>query len=430
MDLRITKPIKGGTVRAIASKSAAHRLLICAALSDAVTDVGCPERSGDIEATARCLGALGAEVRYGGEGYRVTPIKAGPDAYDASSAPPMMLDCGESGSTLRFLLPICGALGRKVTLAMGGRLPERPLGALHREMASHGCALSGLGGAVLSCEGRLGSGAYSLPGDVSSQFVSGLMLALPLVSGDSQITVEGALESRPYVDLTLDALRLFGVRAYEDGKGSFRIPGGQAYRSPGRAEVEGDWSSASAWLAAGAIGAGSVTCANLSLDSRQGDRAMTGILTRFGADVRLGGGSVTVYPGRLRGIEVDAADVPDLVPMVAAVASVAEGRTVITGAGRLRGKESDRLRALAALFSGLGADVAETADGLAICGRKALEGGVADSFGDHRIAMAAAVIASACVGAVTVRGAEAVAKSYPGFWDDYAHKLGGMWEES
>ena len=435
MTVRIIKAPVGGEVRAVASKSEAHRLLICAALADVETLVGCPERSEDIDATARCLAELGAAISYEHEEFFVAPIIRGRSIGREHS-----LDCGESGSTLRFLLPVCGALGYHASLHMGGRLPERPLSSLYDEMTSHGCSLSEQGRSPLVCRGQLKSGTYALPGNISSQFVSGLLFALPILEGGGIIRVTGVLESRPYVDITLDALRMFGVTVFEERREEsgesrvedcgFSIPGGQVFRSPKNARAGGDWSNAAFWLALGAISRNGVTCSGLDPDSRQGDRAVVEMLKRFGANVAWESGAVTVSPGVLRGIDIDAGDTPDLVPALAAVACAAEGKTTIYNAGRLRIKESDRLSAIAGAFGDLGADIRETEDGLMVIGRKSLSGGQTQSHGDHRIAMSAAILSAACVNPVEIRGTEAVRKSYPGFFDDFTTALGGEYIES
>ena len=420
MNTRITKPIQGGTVKAIASKSNAHRLLICAALADKSTFIACPTRSEDINATVGCLEALGATVGYEKDGFIVSPIDRSKPSQGR-----LALDCGESGSTLRFILPVCGALGVQASLIMGGRLPTRPLSPLYDEMVLKGCVLSKQGISPLTFEGQLTSGTYTIPGDISSQYISGLLFALPLLPGESIIRVTGTLESRPYVDMTLDSLRAFGVIVYEDDEYTFRIPGNQIYRSPGNLAVEGDWSNAAFWLCAGAIGP-QVTCTGLNLDSKQGDRAVLAILERFGAKISIENDTVTVTPGQLRGIEINAENTPDLVPVLAAVAAVAEGTTTIINAGRLRIKESDRLFTVTDSLSALGAHITETPDGLVIYGGNPLSGGTVKSFGDHRIAMMAAIISVACNGEVTINNADAVNKSYPGFFEDFV-ALGGAW---
>ena len=445
MHVRITKPIQGGIVRAITSKSAAHRLLICASLADSETFITCPQRSQDIDATIRCLQALGATVNIKKDGILITPVNRQELLEDnVRELPWHKLDCGESGATFRFLLPVCGALGLNVSFEMSGRLPSRPLSALYDEMTSHGCKLSKPGSSPLECEGQLKNGTYTLPGNITSQFISGLLFALPLLlEGESQIIVTGILESRPYVDMTLDALRMFGITVHEEISKAeeiiFRIPSGQIYHSPKTVHVEGDWSNSAFWLCAGAIGNGnkvgndnkiSVTCTGLDLNSPQGDKAITELLSRFGANVICENDSVTVSPGTLRGIEIDAGDIPDLVPVLAAVAAAAEGKTVIRNAARLRMKESDRLQTVAACLSALGADVTETEDGLVITGKKILTGGETQSYGDHRIAMTAAILSGVCENPVIIRDAQAVRKSYPAFFEDFRDVLGGEWEIS
>jgi len=424
MNIRITGPVQGGRIRAIASKSEAHRLLICAALADKETFISCPTRSEDIDVTASCLGVMGAAVRYEQDGFIVTPV----DRQFIDPEEHYILDCGESGSTLRFLLPVCGALGLRVTFRMSGRLPSRPLSGLIDEMVTHGCILSQPGGPELNCDGQLVNGTYTVPGDVSSQYVSGLLFALPLLPGESTVRVTSVLESRPYVDMTIDALRSFGITVVEKEKQVFDIASGQTGRSPTRVSAQGDWSNAAFWLCAGAIGKNPVTCTGLDPDSRQGDRAVVDLLDRFGACITCENGEVTVSPGKLRGIGIDAGDTPDLVPVLAAVATVAEGTTVIHNAKRLRIKESDRLSTVASVLSGLGADIKETEDGLTITGKKELTGGETSSFGDHRIAMTAAIISAVCKNPVGIRETQAVRKSYPGFFEDFI-ALGGEWME-
>jgi 3-phosphoshikimate 1-carboxyvinyltransferase len=420
MDIKITRPARGGTIRAIASKSQAHRLLIGAALADGPSRVGCAETSDDIDATVRCLDALGAKVKYDGCGVDILPI---PRPVPGER----VLDCGESGSTLRFMLPVACALGAGATFHMGGRLPSRPLSPLYEELSGHGCALSMAGKSPLYTGGQLTGGRYRIPGNVSSQFISGLLLALPLLEADSLIEVGGAVESRPYVDITLAALKTFGIGVRTNAH-SFTVPGNQRFKVSRALAVEGDWSNAAFWLSHGAVGDGSITVAGLDPSSPQGDKAIMTFLERFGARVSVDGGTVTVSRGDLYGIDIDAGDTPDLVPVLAAVAAVSRGRTVISNAGRLRLKESDRLKAITETLSALGADITQTDDGFIIDGRPRLRGGVVSSHGDHRIAMTAAVVSTACLEAVTIKGAEAVGKSYPGFFTDFA-ALGGAVEE-
>ena len=418
-DMKVSPRDLNGVVRAIPSKSQAHRALICAALADKATTIECEGGSDDITATAGCLSALGAKIKREAGVYVVHPLKR--ECNDVA-----ILDCGESGSTFRFMLPIVGALGRKASFILKGRLPERPLSPLYEELVRHGAELPPQGSVPFYASGRLAPGPYSLDAGVSSQFVSGLLFALPLLSGDSELQLTGQAESFPYIELTLAMLEIFGIKT-EFKNNVFYIPGGQMYCSPGKAYVEGDWSNAAFWLGAGAIGSGSITCTGLNLKSKQGDRAILDILTKFGANIEVKekDSAVTVSGGKLSGIEIDARDIPDLVPVLAIVGSRAEGTTVIRNAARLRTKESDRLAAVSDILRVLGADADETADGLVIHGGKAFKGGQVSSRGDHRIAMSAAIGASICAEPVVIQGAQAVNKSYPGFFDDL-RLLGGL----
>ena len=420
MNIRIEpKSLEGQVERVISSKSQAHRLLICAALGGRPVSLSGVTFSKDVEATCRCLKALGAEIALEGEELRVVPGRVPEGRRE--------LDCGESGSTLRFLLPVAAVLGAEADFTGRGKLAERPLSPLAEEMTAHGVSLSAPGTFPLACRGRLSPGTYTLAGNVSSQFFSGLLMALPLAAGDSLLRVEGRLESAPYVEMTLDALRSFGVTAERTAEG-FRIPGGQAYRGPERLRVEGDWSGAAFWLAAGALSRGSVTCGNLNLRSSQGDREMAALLRGFGAEVTESGDRVTVRGGKLRGMELDAADIPDLVPILAVTAACAEGDTVIRRIARLRLKESDRVESVLALLRALGAEAEASGQEMRIHGRGGFGGGTVDACGDHRIAMAAAIAACRASGPVTILGAEAMEKSYPGFLEEYT-ALGGVWEK-
>ena len=323
---------------------------------------------------------------------------------------------------LRFLLPVAGALGIRATFTGRGKLAERPLSPLYEEMGAHGVKLSAQGRFPLTAEGQLTPGIYTMAGNVSSQFFTGLLMALPMLAGDSEIRILGTLESASYVEMTLETLERFGIRIERRERGFF-IPGAQRYRSPGCLTIEGDWSGAAFWLAAGALSKEGVACGGLNTASAQGDRAMLGLMKAFGAETAQEGGLIRVSRGKLRGLEIDAGDIPDLVPALATVAAFAEGETVITRIARLRLKESDRVESVLAMIRGLGGRAEATENEMRIAGG-GLEGGVADVFGDHRIAMAAAIAGSAAKGPVEIIGAEAVAKSYPGFFEVF-QALGG-----
>ncbi len=398
-----------GLVSAPSSKSQAHRFLICAALSKNPCRIYCSGISRDILATAKCLEALGAKINMNGDMILVEPIRRKGEKN-------CVLPCAESGSTLRFMLPIAGALGDEARFIMEGRLPQRPMTQYERALCGGGMTIKREGG-ILFCEGKLRAGEYVLPGNVSSQYVSGLLMALPLICGDSVICIEGSLESVDYVEMTLAALKLSGIEINRD-HGDFYIAGGQTYDMPDTVCVEGDYSSAAFFLCAGALSYKGVRVTNLSADSKQGDRRVAEVLRAFGAEVREGKDYIEVKRAKLCAQTIDASMIPDLVPILSVVAAVSEGETRIVHAQRLRMKESDRLESTSRMLTAIGADAEQTEDGLLIRGGHTLSGGTVDPMGDHRIAMSGAIAAGACEGDVTVCDAECVEKSYPRFWED------------
>ena len=417
MDLTLHHPNFAREVVAPTSKSAAHRVLIAAAFADRASRVRVAGAGEDIAATVRCLAALGANVdeipdAQGGAWLAVTPVTAVPTEAT--------LDCGESGSTLRFLVPVAAALGVKTTFLRRGRLPERPLEPLRTELTRHGAQFCDHDDGSLTLCGKIDAGDYTVAANVSSQFITGLLFALSLLDEPSTLTLTGEIESAPYIDMTVNALAAFGAppERLENGL-VFAIAGRRArpLRSPAELSPEGDFSGAAFPLAAGAVGAHPVTVTGLDLHSSQGDRAILTLLERFGARVELDAarGSATVSPAPLHGIDIDARQIPDLVPILAVVAARASGKTTITGASRLRLKESDRIATTAALLRALGGTVTECDDGLVIEG-SCLTGGTVDGAGDHRIVMSGAVASLFANGAVTITGTEAVAKSYPDFF--------------
>jgi len=391
MDITIQPGALCGSVPAIPSKSHAHRLLICAAFADGESELICPETNQDIEATAQCLNSLGADICRTKEGYKVIPIRKLP--------PSAMLHCRESGSTLRFMLPIAGALGVDTVFNMEGRLPQRPLSPLWEEMERMGCLLSRPSPSQLRCQGKLHAGSYQIDGSISSQYVTGLLFALSLLDGDSHLTVTGKLESKPYVDMTVNAMKQFGVLSDQ-----FTFHGKQRYRTPGSVKVEGDWSNAAFFLAANALH-GNVTVTNLSSDSAQGDKTVADLLP-------------LLHQFQI----ISAADIPDLIPILSVVAAVNKG-AVFTNIQRLRLKESDRVASIIAMIEALGGKAEASETSLTVYGT-GLIGGTVDSANDHRIAMAAGIAATACRQPVTVVNAQCVSKSYPNFWNDFC-KLGG-----
>ena len=401
---------RSGTVKIPASKSMAHRLLIAAALGKDPKILHFDGFSNDIGATIVCLRALGAEItELGGGDWRVVPVETVSDAECS-------LFCGESGSTLRFLLPIVGILGANAVFHMEGRLPERPLEPLRTILFEHGMNIEKTGD-LLVCSGKLSGETFEIPGNVSSQYVTGLLTALPLLPTGATLRVTGNVESAAYIAMTEQVLRTAGIR-FEKNGWEYSVPGGQMYDLPEHVEAEGDWSNAAFFLCAGALSPAGVSVAGLYRDSAQGDRAVLDILRAMGAEVTAEEETVTVRRGALRGVTIDARPIPDLIPVLSVLAALAEGETVIEHAGRLRLKESDRLASTAAMLSALGGHVEELPEGLRIQGVPQLVGGTVDACNDHRIAMAAAVAAGGCREKVIVRGSECVNKSYPDFWRD------------
>ena len=415
MNKTILPGARTGEVHIPASKSQAHRMLLCAAMGEKEVTLRCRGLSKDILATVACLKALGASVDAEGEVLHLRPVSAPPPGL-------CLLPCGESGSTLRFLLPLVGALGASAVFEREGRLPERPIEPLRRELCRNGMDIRG-DGARLYCSGQLRPGAFSLPGNISSQYISALLMTLPLLEGESTLHIEGALESAAYVAMTEEVLRLGGVQTEKTGAG-YRIPGGQHCRFAPELSVEGDYSNAAFFLCAGALSERGIRVTGLDPQSRQGDRAIVPLLEEMGAQVASDGSSVTVKRAALHGITIDASPIPDLIPVLSVVAAAASGETRVIHAQRLRLKESDRLHSTTQMLRALGAEAEELPDGLVIRGGRTLAGGTVDACGDHRIAMSAAVAGGICRGAVTICGSECVQKSYPDFWTDFQQLKG------
>ena len=406
MKLRITPHRLSGAITPPASKSVAHRLIMGNALAGGPSTLTAVSNSQDITATLGCMEALGASAQWIGSD---TVQLVGCSGRAAPRG--QLLDCGESGSTLRFLIPIALALTRDVTFRGHGRLMQRPQTPYFDLFDEKGIDYQ-LSGDLLTVKGTLTPGRYCLPGNVSSQFITGLLYALPLLDGDSEIQLTTPLESESYVALTMDALRHFGIRSTATAQG-WHIPGGQVYRAY-NGPVEPDYSQSGFFYAAAGVG-NPLTVMGMNPQSVQGDRVVVDYMHQLS------------QPGP---VELDVRDCPDLVPPLALRAALRNGETtVISGAARLRLKESDRLASVTAVLSALGAHIEEHPDSLTIHGVSALEGGTEiDSWNDHRIAMMAAMAATVCRQPITLTGAESVRKSYPGFWADYC-RLGGMIQE-
>ena len=430
MTITLEKPNLKGSVKSILSKSHVHRLLIAAALYGENTQIICDTHlSADINATIKCLNALGAKIE---QCENILKIKSNTQSLKKIKSADFY--CAESGSTFRFMLPIVCALGINAKFFPEGRLPNRPLSPLREELINHGCSIDSVGTLPFTTSGKLNSGIYEIEGNVSSQYITGLLFALPLLEENSEIHIIGKLESKPYVDMTLEVLAEFGLNIFVKNDSTILI-GGKSENTNKKDNLtfyaDGDWSNAAFWLTAGAIGKNKMTVTGLRPNSAQGDKEILTLLRNFGADIDIKTddinnlSDITVYPSQLKGIEIDASDIPDLVPILSLAAACAEGTTKIYNAQRLRLKESDRIATVCDLLTTLGADIHETQDGLIIKGNSAkigqfpLKGGIVSSHNDHRIAMTAAIAASVCSQMVTITDAEAVNKSYPLFWQDY-----------
>ncbi len=402
MDLVLTPHLLSGSVAVPASKSMAHRAIICAALAGGISHLTGVSTSKDIEATCSVMTAFGANCTADCDALTVTGITAPADKAVA--------DCCESGSTLRFLIPVAAALGIQAEFHGQGRLPERPITPYLRELSKKDIRFAYENTMPFTIEGRLQPGTFELEGDISSQFITGLLLALPLLSGDSEIVMTSPLQSKPYADMTIDCMAKFGVIVTETAAG-YHIPGGQSYR-PTDLQIEGDFSQAAFFFTANALGS-TVDLQNLSEKSVQGDRKIVEILHDMW------------YNRKEEIFTVSAEDIPDIVPILSVAASLAPCVTRIIHAERLRIKESDRIETTAAMLRALGGHVEILPDGLEIHPVDSFTGGTVDSAGDHRIAMSAAIAATRATGAVTILGADCVRKSYPDFFKDYRN-LGGV----
>jgi len=400
-----------GEVTVPASKSVVHRLLICAALSQKETTVFVGATSKDIDATVSCLTALGAVFDLSESGV-IRIIKG------VTYGGKCVMNCGESGSTLRFLVPVAAALGKECEIKMEGLLPKRPHDILLDAVRQKGVVAVQKDDRIF-LSGKLSNGIFVIPGNISSQYISGLLFATPLLDGDSTIKVTGRRESVSYISMTEDALKESGI-SFDNTEEGYTVKGNQSYGLCGNVKAEKDWSSAAFFLCMGAMSETGVTLRDMNLNSRQGDKKILQILKESGADVQITGSDITVKKGTPRPMNIDAQDIPDLVPVLCAYACSIEGETVIYNAQRLRLKESDRIATTCEMIRALGGKITETPDGMIVSGTGSLSGGKTDSHNDHRIAMSAATASSVCTGPVTILDAGCVAKSYPDFYRDLA----------
>ena len=419
------KPVKlSGKIDAISSKSYLHRILLCAAMSDRSTVIRLNCRSKDVDATIRCIRAMGAKVEVKEDCLVVWPVEANTGlGVEVGELP--LLDCGESGSTARFVLPMTAAVCGGGTLVGEGRLPERPFGAICTVMEENGCTFSSYQ-LPMTVTGPLAAGTYRIPANISSQYISALMMSLPLIEGDSEIIFTTEVESEGYLDITEAVMKEFGVTLEPTGNG-YKIKGSRRYQSPGEITVEGDWSNGAFWVAANALGC-DLQIGNLKTDSLQRDRQIVSVAERLFQGIERqemdGVPEAALADGETDPVEppeivINGADIPDIIPISAVMACGKTGRTRFINCGRLRLKESDRLETVKTLICALGGQAIVDKDDLIVDGCGQLKGGTIDSFKDHRIVMSAAIAATICTEPVTITNAQDVAKSYPEFFADY-----------
>ena len=426
MQVTIAPGKLSGKIDAVSSKSYLHRILLCAAMSDRCTTIYLNCRSKDVDATIRCIEAMGAKVDVRDDRLVVYPV----DAKVKTGEFPV-LNCGESGSTARFVLPMTAAVCGGGTLIGEGRLPERPFGAICTVMEENGCIFSSYR-LPMTMTGPLTAGTYRIPANISSQYISALMMSLPLIEGDSEIVFTTEVESEGYLDITEAVMKEFGITLEPTGNG-YKVKGNRRYQSPGEITAEGDWSNGAFWVAANALGS-DLQIGNLKADSLQRDRQIVSVAERLFQGIERLEMEAVAEATRADGkndpvssseIVINGADIPDIIPISAVMACGRTGRTRFINCGRLRLKESDRLETVKTLICTLGGRAIVDKDDLIVDGCGQLKGGTIDSFKDHRIVMSAAVAATICTEPVTIANAQDVAKSYPEFFEDY-EMLGGM----
>ncbi|WFA08892.1 3-phosphoshikimate 1-carboxyvinyltransferase [Tissierella sp. Yu-01] len=410
-----------GEITIPSSKSLCHRAIICASLSDGESIIDNVVFSDDIYATCEGMKKLGAQIEKIGEGS--LRIRGGLPKYEAGET----IDCKESGSTLRFLIPISLLSDKRVIFNGRGNLVSRPIDTYYRIFEEQNIKYRNDNGKLpLELEGKLKAGTFEVEGNISSQFITGLMFTLPLLNEDSRIIVTTDLESKGYVDLTIDMLGKFGVEIINNEYKEFIIKGNQSYINRDY-RVEGDFSQAAFWFVGGILGE-EVVSQGVNLDSLQGDKIIVSLIEQMEGSLVKDNSTVNTLDSKTQGITIDASQCPDLVPILTVLASLSKGETRIVNAGRLRIKESDRLKAISTELNKLGADVKELEDGLIINGVEYLIGGTVDSWNDHRIAMSLAIASIKSKDEVIITNSDAVKKSYPSFWSDFK-SLGGIIDE-
>ncbi|MDO5088309.1 MAG: 3-phosphoshikimate 1-carboxyvinyltransferase [Leptotrichiaceae bacterium] len=424
MKVKIKPGTLKGEIKIPPSKSYSHRAIIAASLAEnsGKSEISNLKFSVDIKTTTEIMENWGADIIKGedslvikGNGGKIVPD----DKYT---------QCNESGSTVRFLIPVGLTSENEFIFDGKGKLAERPLDSYYRIFEKQGIFYeTEKGGLPLKVKGKLQSGTYEIDGNISSQFITGLLYALPLLEGDSEIKVNKTLESKGYVDLTLEILELAGIKVRNNGYENFEIRGNQIYK-PFNYTVEGDYSQAAFWIVAGIIAGkqgNEIKCLNLNKKSLQGDREIVEITERMGADLEIHDDHIIIRPSETEGTVIDISQCPDIGPILTVLAALSKGKTEIVNAERLRIKESDRITSIKTELNKIGAEIEETENSLIIYGKDKFKGGVTVSaWNDHRIAMALAVASIKCEKEIIIEEAESVKKSYPHFWEDFK-KIGG-----
>lgn len=412
MNSVIINPKKlNGNISIPSSKSLSHRAIISASLSLGESNIDNLIFSDDIYATLEGMEKLGSQIE------KISPRSLKIKGQNSVEVNPI-IDCKESGSTLRFLIPISLLWDNMTTFTGRGKLTSRPLDEYYKIFDKQDIKYTNNNGELpLSLQGSIRPGSFEIEGNISSQFITGLMFTLPLLRGDSKIIIKDELESKGYVDLTIDILSKFGIEIINKDYKEFIINGNQEYKNIDY-NVEGDFSQAAFWIVAGILGE-KINSNNLNINSLQGDKVVINLVKKMGGNIEINHDFIKTTESKTKGIIIDASQCPDIIPIMTVLAALSEGQSKIINASRLRIKESDRLKAISTELNKLGADVIEVGDSLIINGKAGLKGGIVDSWNDHRIAMALAIASIKATDEVTITNSDAVNKSYPHFWEDF-----------
>jgi len=409
-----------GSIELPPSKSYSHRAIICAGLTDGKSEIINISYSEDVKTTINAMRLMGAEIKEHSDKLEISGVSVVDDKK-------RRIDCSESGSTLRFFIPIALLQNRETVFTGKNSLKTRPINTYLEIMDKQGIWYNRINRELpISIKGKLRAGKFVVDGNVSSQFITGLLFVLPLLNGNSKIVVKAGLESKKYVDMTIELLKRFEIIIVNNNYREFYVEGNQKYRACDY-EIEGDFSQAAFWLAAGVLG-GKVSIEGVNLDTLQGDKIIVDIIKKMGGNVIEKGSTLHIVESKLNGVTIDVSECPDLVPILAVLGALSGGTTKIINAKRLRFKESDRLKAISTELNKIGADIKENIDGLIIRGKEKLKGGEVNTWGDHRIAMALSIASIKCESAVIINNPNVVKKSYPNFFEDFK-KLGGVINE-